>query len=249
MSNLNGKVAVITGGNSGIGLAAAQQFVDQGAKVVILGRNSESLERAVAALGDSARGVQGDVTSFDDLDNLFDTATRAFGKVDIVFANAGIAEFAPLADATEDHFDKIFDINVKGAFFTVQKALPHLNDGASIIITSSAVNVTGGATMSVYSATKAAVRSLVRVFASELADRGIRVNTVSPGPVETPIYDRLGLDEETKSGVAAHLTDLTPLKRFGKPDEIANVVSFLASDQASYVTGTDIYADGGFAQV
>lgn len=248
MSKLAGKIAVITGGNSGIGLATAQRFVQEGARVAILGRNAETLDRAVETLGADAIGVQGDVTDPAALRRVFEAAAR-WGQVDIVFANAGVAEFQPLADATEAHYDTVMDINVKGAFFTLQAALPHLSDGASLIITSSAVNVTGMPGSSVYAAGKAAVRSFARVFAAELAPRRIRVNTVSPGPVETPIFDRFGFDAETQAATEAALTAKTPLGRFGRSEEIANVVAFLASDEASYVTGSDFYADGGYAQV
>ena len=249
MARLDGKVAVITGGNSGIGLATAHTFVDEGAKVVLFGRNQETLDEAVAGLGDAAIGVQGDVSNLADLDRLYDTAREAFGRVDILFVNAGIAPMAPLTEVDEALFDKVFDVNVKGAFFTVQKALPLLQEGASVILTTSVANQMGMPGMSVYAASKAAARSLARTLSAELLENGIRVNTISPGPIETPIFGRLGLGQEQMDEMATMILDQVPMKRMGSSDEIANAVLFLGSSDASYVLGTELVVDGGMSQL
>ena len=246
---LAGKVAVITGGNSGIGLAIAQEFTQQGADVVIFGRNAQTLDEAVQRIGNGTLGVQGDVTRLADLERLYRETNERFGKIDILVANAGIAKVAPLEHTDEDLFDLISDVNFKGAFFTVQKAVPYLNDGASIILTTSAGNVKGMPEFSVYVATKAAVRSLARSFSAALLPRGIRVNALSPGPIETPIFGRLGLPQEALDGVAAQITDMTPIKRFGQPEEMAKAALFLASSDASYVVGSELVADGGMSQL
>jgi NAD(P)-dependent dehydrogenase (short-subunit alcohol dehydrogenase family) len=249
MGKLSNKVAVVTGGNSGIGLATAKAFVDEGARVVLFGRDQATLDRAAEALGGNAVAVRGDVTSAADLDALFETARRRFGRVDALFVNAGVAEFLPLEAATEAHFDRVFDINVKGAFLTVQKALPALNDGAAIVLTTSGANEVGMPGASVYSATKAAVRSFARTFSAELIGRGIRVNAVSPGPVATPIFGRMGLPPEQAAGVEAQMAAMVPLKRVAEPDEIAKAVVFLASSDSSYVVGAELVVDGGLTQV
>lgn len=249
MSKLNGKVAVITGGNSGIGLSTARRFVQEGAKVVIFGRNQSRLDRAAETLGPNALGVQGEVTKIEDLDRLFATAKQRFGGIDILFANAGIAEFSPFEEVDEDHFDRVMDVDVKGAFFTAQRALPVLNDGGTIIFTASVVNVKGVPGSSVYSATKAAVRSFARVLSVELAPRKIRVNVVSPGLTDTPILSAGGLGDAEVAGFAQQVSGVTPLGRLAEPAEIANVVTFLASDEASYVNGSEFAVDGGFAQI
>jgi NAD(P)-dependent dehydrogenase (short-subunit alcohol dehydrogenase family) len=249
MGKLSNKVAVVTGGNSGIGLSTAKAFIDEGAKVVVFGRDQATLDRAVETLGRNAVGVKGDVTNDADLTKLFDTAKQRFGKVDVVFANAGVAEFLPVEAANDTHFDKLFDINVKGAFKTVQKAVPVLNDNASIILTTSVADDTGFAGTSVYSATKAAVRSFARTFSAELIGRNIRVNAVSPGPVATPLFGRMGMSEDEAKGTEAHFASLVPLKRVAEPKEIANAVVFLASDDSSYVVGTELVVDGGLTQL
>ncbi|MBN8534413.1 MAG: glucose 1-dehydrogenase [Rhizobiales bacterium] len=249
MGKLTNKVAVVTGGNSGIGLSTAKAFIDEGAKVVIFGRDQATLDRAVETLGKDAAGVKGDVTSDADLTRLFDMTKAHFGKVDVVFANAGIAEFRPVEAANDEHFDKLFEINVKGAFKTIQKAVPALNDGASIILTTSAADDTGFAGTSVYSATKAAVRSFARTFSAELVRRNIRVNAVSPGPVATPLYGRMGMSEEEAKGIESHFASLVPLKRFAEAHEIAQAVVFLASSDSSYVVGTELVVDGGLTQL
>lgn len=249
MFDLNGKTAVITGGASGIGLATAQAFVDAGATVILFSRNRAQLEDAQRALGERASIVQGDVTKLEDLDRLYQEAAARHGKIDVVVANAGVAKFAPVASADEAHFDQLSNVNFKGAYFTVTKALPHLNDGASVVLTSSIVNQTGLPETSVYAATKAAVRSLARTFAAELAPRGIRVNVVSPGPIETPIFEKTGLSSEQLEGFAEGAAERVALGRFGKPHEIAAPILFLASDAASFVTGADLQADGGFGQL
>ena len=249
MGQLDGKVAVITGGNSGIGLATAKRFVAEGAKVVISGRDQSTLDAAVRELGENALGVAGDISKLEDIDRLIAAATDRFGKIDILFANAGIAPFAPITDIDEQFYDQTFAVNVKGVFFTVQKALPHLNDGASIVVTSSISNELGMEGASVYAATKAAVRSLVRNMAAEFAPRGIRVNTLSPGPIETPIYGRLGMPPEAAEQMAEALKNQVPMGRFGQADEVANVALFLASDQASFVMGAEFTVDGGTGQV
>jgi NAD(P)-dependent dehydrogenase (short-subunit alcohol dehydrogenase family) len=247
MAKLDGKVAVVTGGNSGIGLATAKRLVADGAYVFITGRKKDELDAAVAAIGRNVSAVQADVSKLADIDRLIATVKERKGHIDILFANAGIAEAAPLGDITEDQFDRHFDINVKGALFTVQKALPLLRDGASIILTSSIVGSKGLPGVSVYSATKAALRSFARTFTTELKDRKIRVNVVSPGSIDTP-----GLRELRKVD-GDQLNELyasrIPLGRVGRPEEIANAVAFLASDDASYVAGTELFVDGGFAQV
>ena len=249
MGQLDGKVAVITGGNSGIGLAAAKRFVAEGAQVVISGRDQSTLDAAVRDLGENALAVAGDISKAEDIDRLIAATIDRFGEIDILFANAGIARFAPITDIDEQFFDQVFAVNVKGVFFTVQKALPHLNDGASIVVTSSISNQLGMAGASVYGASKAAVRSLVRGMATEFAARRIRVNTLSPGPIETPIYGRLGMPPEEMEQMAEGIRSQVPMGRFGHADEVANIALFLASDQASYVTGAEFTVDGGMAQV
>jgi NAD(P)-dependent dehydrogenase (short-subunit alcohol dehydrogenase family) len=249
MARLTGKVAVVTGGNSGIGLATAKRFREEGAKVAISGRDQKTLDEAVNTIGGDVIAVKGDVSKLADLDKLYKAVAEKFGKIDVLFANAGIAKFAPVGDSTEALFDETFDVNVKGVFFTIQKALPLLNDGASIIINSSVVNETGAAGASVYAATKAAVRSFARTLTTELIDRGIRVNVVSPGPIVTPIFGRTGLPKEAIDEFARGVVAKVPMKRFGQPEEIASTVLFLATPESSYITGVDINVDGGLGQV
>src|SRR5207253_5164943 len=246
MGKLEGKIALITGGNSGIGLATAKEFVNEGAYVFITGRRDPELAAAVKEIGRNVTGVQGDVSNLGDLGRLFAQIKRDKGKLDIVFANAGGAKFAPLGKITEEHYDALFNSNVKGLLFTVQKALPLLPDGASIILNASTVASTAIAPeWSVYSATKAAVRSFARTWTTDLKDRRIRVNAVSPGYTDTPPWhSREAADEHIKT-----ISSGIPLGRFGTPDEIAKAVVFLASDDSSYVTGTELFVDGGFAQV
>ena len=249
MSKLNSKIAVVTGGSSGIGLATARRFIADGAHVIVTGRNQEALDAAVADLGDRATGIHGDVANLEDLDGLFTRVQEQFGRVDVLFANAGIAPLGPIEAVTEEHFDRLFDINVRGLFFTVQKALPLLSDGASVILNASVVAQSGLPNTSIYSATKAAVRSLGRTLAAELAPRGIRVNVVSPGLVATPFWGKVGLSQDDVDAFGAQVVQQTPLGRPGKPEEIASTVAFLASDDASYFTGADLVADGVLIQV
>jgi NAD(P)-dependent dehydrogenase (short-subunit alcohol dehydrogenase family) len=246
---LDGKVAVVTGGNSGIGLATARRFAAEGAKVVITGRRQAELDRAVAEVGHGAIGVQGDVSQPADLDRLYDTVKEAHGRVDVLFANAGGGKFAPLGEITEEHFDREFGINVKGLLFTVQKALPLFTDGGSIILNASIVSIKGMPAFSVYSATKAAVRSFARTWTVDLKDRKIRVNALSPGPIDTPGADGLAGTKEEAEQLKAGLAAQVPLGRMGDPDEIAKVAVFLASDDSSFVTGVELFVDGGMAQV
>ena len=249
MGKLSGKVAVVTGGNSGIGLSTAQLFAAEGAQVVVTGRRKAELDAAVAEIGHGAVGVQGDVAKLAELDALYAEVKSKFGRIDVLFANAGVCELAPLGGVSEEHFDKVFDINVKGLLFTVQKALPLLVDGGSVILNSSVANTTGIPAFGVYSATKAAVRSFARTWTAELKDRKIRVNVISPGPIETPIFGKVGLSGEQLKEFDAQISAQAPLGRFGKPDEIAKAALFLASDDASYVAGADLYVDGGLVAV
>lgn len=249
MNKLSKKIAVITGGNSGIGLATAQLFASEGATVVITGRRQAELDIAVAKIGANAVGIQGDVSNLADLDRLYAEVKTRFGHIDIVFANAGIAELAPIGSVTEAHFDKHFNINVKGLLFTIQKALPLMVDGGSIILNSSVVNTKGMDAFGVYSATKAAVRSFARTWTTELKDRKIRVNVVSPGPIETPIFDKMGFTEQQAQEMGASIVGQVPLGRFGRPEEIAQAVLFLASSDSSYIAGVDLYVDGGMVAV
>lgn len=245
MKKLQGKVAVVTGGNSGIGLATAKQFVAEGAYVFITGRRQKELDAAVKEIGDNVAAVQGDVTNLTDLDRLYSIVKEQKGHIDILFANAGIVEFAALGEITEEHFDKVFNINVKGVVFTVQKALPLLKDDSSVVINGSTVSVLGQPALNIYAATKAAVRSFARSWALELKERRIRVNVVSPGPVKTPAFDYLGITEEMLRG----MLEKVPLGRVGTVEEIAKATLFLASDDSSYVTGTELFVDGGMAQI
>jgi NAD(P)-dependent dehydrogenase (short-subunit alcohol dehydrogenase family) len=247
MGRLDGKVAVVTGGNSGIGLATAKRLVADGAYVFITGRRKSELDAAVEQIGWSVTAVQGDVSNLADLDRLFATVKELKGRIDILFANAGIAEAAPLGAISEEQFDRSFGANVKGALFTVQKALPLLRDGASIILTSSIVGSKGNPGVSVYSATKAALRSFARTWTTDLKDRKIRVNVVSPGAIDTP--GLRGLRKTDGEGLDSLFRDRIPLGRVGRPDEIASAVSFLASDESSYVAGSELFVDGGIAQV
>jgi len=249
MARLTGKVAVVTGGNSGIGLATAKRFREEGAKVVISGRDQRTLDEAVKTIGGEVVAVRADVAKLSDLDKLYKTVSEKFGRIDVLFANAGIARFAPLAESTEALYDETFDINVKGVYFTIQKALPLLNDGASIIINSSVASESGVADTSIYSATKAAIRSFARTLTAELVGRGIRINVVSPGPIRTPIFGRNGLSQDQIDDVARMLVSKVPMNRFGQPEEVADTVLFLASQEASYITGVDINVDGGMGQV
>jgi NAD(P)-dependent dehydrogenase (short-subunit alcohol dehydrogenase family) len=247
MGTLDGKVAVITGGNSGIGLATAQRFVAEGADVFIMGRRQDELTAAVEQIGRNVTAVAGDVTNLADLDRLFATVRKHAGRVDILFVNAGIAEPSPLGAITEAMFDRSFGINVKGALFTVQQALPLLSDGASIIFSSSIVGSMGFADRSVYSATKAALRSFARTLTTDLKRRQIRVNAVSPGTIGTSaLRDLVGRDD---AGLNELYGDRIPLGRIGQPEEVASAVVFLASDESRYMTGTELFVDGGIAQV
>ena len=246
---LQGKVAVITGGNSGIGLATAKRFVAEGAYVFITGRRQAELDAAVKKIGENVAGVQGDVAKLADLDRLYATVKAKKGRIDILFANAGIGELAPLGAITEEHFDKTFNTNVKGLLFTVQKALPLLPDAASIILNASIVASTGNPAFSVYSATKAAVRSFARTWILDLKERKIRVNAISPGPINTPGLDGLGQTAGVGDQLKESLLASVPMGRIGTPDEIAKAVVFLASDDSSFVTGTELFVDGGAAQI
>jgi NAD(P)-dependent dehydrogenase (short-subunit alcohol dehydrogenase family) len=246
MNKLEGKIALVTGGNSGIGLATAKQFVNEGAYVFITGRRDPELAAAIKEIGRNVTGVQGDVANLGDLDRLFGQIKREKGKLDIVFANAGGAlPLAPLGEITEKHYDSLFNINVKGLLFTVQKALPLMPDGASIILNASIVASKGLPAWSVYSATKAAVRSFARTWTTDLKARRIRVNAVSPGFTDTAPWHSTEAAEESMKTISSSV----PLGRFGTPDEIAKAVAFLASDDSNYITGTELFVDGGFAQV
>ncbi|HEV2714677.1 MAG TPA: glucose 1-dehydrogenase [Terriglobales bacterium] len=250
MTKLDGKIAVITGGNSGIGLATAERFVAEGAYVFITGRRQNELDAAVKQIGKNVSAVQGDVSNLSDLDGLYATIKQQKGHIDILFANAGTGQFAPLGQITEEHFDKTFNANVKGLLFTVQKALPLLKNGSSVILNASIVSSTGPAALSVYSASKAAVRSFARTFTTELKDRKIRVNAVSPGVIPSPGYrNSLGMTEEQIKQYSDSVVDKIPLGRTGTLDEVAKAVTFLASDESSYITGIELFVDGGMIQV
>src|SRR6266566_1353587 len=249
MGKLDGKIALVTGGNSGIGLATAKQFVNEGAYVFITGRHQPELDAAVKDIGKNITAVSSDVSNLGDLDHLFAQIKSTKGRLDVLFANAGIAKYAKLGEITEELFDSIFDINVKGVLFTVQKALPLMPEGSSIVLNASVVGSKGLSANSVYSATKAAIRSFARTWTTDLKNRRIRINAISPGTIDTP-----GLNDLLASGTAGQervkmISSAIPLGRFGTPDEIAKAVVFLASDDSSYVTGTELFVDGGFAQV
>ena len=249
MGRLEGKVAVITAATSGMALATAKLFVEEGAYVFITGRRQAELDAAVKKIGENVAGVQGDVAKLADLDRLYATVKAKKGRIDILFANAGIGELAPLGAITEEHFDKTFNTNVKGLLFTVQKALPLLPDAASIILNASIVASTGNPAFSVYSATKAAVRSFARTWILDLKERKIRVNAISPGPINTPGLDGLGQTAGVGDQLKESLLASVPMGRIGTPDEIAKAVVFLASDDSSFVTGTELFVDGGAAQI
>jgi NAD(P)-dependent dehydrogenase (short-subunit alcohol dehydrogenase family) len=242
MGKLQGKLAVVTGGTTGIGFATAKRFVDEGAYVFITGRRQKELDEAVKTIGRGVAAVQGDVAKLQDLDRLYETV-KAKGKIDVLVANAGIGEFASLASLTEAHFDKLFDLNVKGTLFTVQKALPLMNDGGSIILVGSVASVKGTASFGTYGATKAAVRNLVRAWTMELKDRRIRSNVLSPGPIKTPLVDLQPPE------AIARIVATIPMGRMGEPDEVAKAAVFLASDDSSFVTGIELFVDGGRGQV
>jgi NAD(P)-dependent dehydrogenase (short-subunit alcohol dehydrogenase family) len=250
MKKLDGKIALITGGSSGLGLATAERFVAEGARVFVSGRRKAELDAAVTRIGHGAVGVQGDISTLADLDRLYDTIRRQTGRLDVLFANAGLGEFAPLGQITEAHVDKVLGVNVKGTLFTVQKALPLMPDGAAIVINASMASVRGVPAFGVYAASKAALRSLARTWSVDLKDRRIRVNVVSPGTIVTPGYkNELGLDDAQIEALKAQTSAATPLGRPGTPDEVAKAVVFLASDDSSYVTGIELFVDGGMAQI
>jgi len=249
MKRLEGKVALVTGGNSGIGLATAKRLQDEGARVAISGRSKKTLDEAVRAIGNGVVAVQADVAKLSEVDRLYAEVSQKLGKIDVLFVNAGVAKFAPLAETTESTYDEQFDVNIKGAYFTIQKALPLLNDGASIILNTSVADSSGTVGASAYSATKAALRSLARTAAAELVGRGIRVNAVAPGPILTPIFGRTGLSQEAVDEFAKEMVAKVPMKRFGRPEEVAAAVVFLASQDASYITGVEINVDGGLGQI
>ena len=245
---LSNKIALVTGGSSGIGLASALELAQQGAKVYITGRRQEELDAAVALIGSSATGIRADASVLSDLDTVFATIASESGQLDVLFANAGGGDMMPLGAITEEHFERIFGTNVRGVLFTVQKALPLLTSGAAIILTGSTAAAKGTASFSVYSASKAAVRSLARSWALDLKDRGIRVNVVSPGPIRTPGLGGL-VPEEQRQSLFDTLAAGVPLGRLGEPEEIGKTVAFLASDDASFINASEIYVDGGLAQI
>ena len=243
MGKLQGRVALVTGGTEGIGLAIAKLFVEEGAYLFITGRRQRELDEAVKTLGDNVAGIQGDVANMADLDRLYENIGRAKGRIDVLVANAGVGEFAAFGKATEEHFDKLFDINVKGTFFTVQKALPLLVEGGSVILIGSVASVKGTSSFGVYGATKAALRSFARTWTTDLKERRVCTNVLSPGPIKTPLSDRLSSD------AIARIVSTVPMGRMGEPDEIARAALFLASDDSSFVTGIELFADGGRGQV
>lgn len=249
MARLEGKIAVITGANSGIGLATAKRFASEGATVFMTGRRQEQLDAAVKEVGHGAVGVQGDVSKMADLDRLFDVVRHEAGKIDVLFANAGGGEFASIENATEEQFDKTFDTNVKGTFFTVQKALPLIKDGGSIILTGSTATITGIPGFSMYGATKAAIRNFARHWILDLAPRKIRVNVLVPGATSTPGWHGIAETEEQNRQMIAQTEAGTPLGRLADPDETASAALFLASDESGFVTGSELFVDGGSAQV
>jgi NAD(P)-dependent dehydrogenase (short-subunit alcohol dehydrogenase family) len=243
MGKLHGRVALVTGGTEGIGLAIAKLFVKEGAYLFMTGRRQRELDEAVKTIGDNVAGIQGDVANMADLDRLYETIGRAKGRIDVLVANAGVGEFAAFGKATEEHFDKLFDINVKGTFFTVQKALPLLVEGGSVILIGSVASVKGTSSFGVYGATKAALRSFARTWTTDLKERRVRTNVLSPGPIKTPMTDRQSPD------AIARIVSTVPMGRMGEPDEIARAALFLASDDSTFVTGIELFADGGRGQV
>ncbi|MCS5498180.1 SDR family oxidoreductase [Cnuibacter physcomitrellae] len=249
MADLDGKTALVTGGTSGIGLAVVRRFVAEGAHVVVTGRSAGKLDDVKRELGDRVTTVQGDVSSLDDLDRVYAAVVERGTGLDVVFANAGGGEFAALEEITWEHFTTTFESNVGGTVFTVQKALPHLNPGAAVVLTSSNIDVKGSASFSVYAASKAAIRSFARSWAAELVDRGIRVNAVAPGPIATPGLSGLAAEPEQAEALLGGLASGVPMRRLGTPEEIADAVLYLASPRSSYVTGAELYVDGGASQI
>ena len=249
MKKLEGKIAVVTGGNSGIGLATAKLLRQEGARLAISGRDQTALDTAIKEIGEGTLAIRSDISKLEDLDPLFTKVQQVFGKIDILFANAGVAKFATIGDMDEKLFDEIFDINVRGTFFALKKSLAFLNDGAAIVINTTFADRVGLPGSSVYSASKAALRSLVRVAAAELVGRGIRVNAVSPGPIATPIFGKLGMAKEAVDELAGVILGRVPMKRLGEAQDIANAVAFLVSPQASYITGVELNVDGGAGQL
>ena len=249
MEKLKDAIGLVTGGSSGIGLATARAFIEEGATVFITGRRQGALDVAVAELGEAAIGIRSDISLLEDIDRVCQLINDRYGRLDILFANAGVGEFVPLQSATEEHFDRTFAVNVKGTFFTVQKALPLMPDGSSIILNASIAASKGFPSFSVYAASKAAIRAYARGWIVELRDRSIRVNVVSPGTIPTPAYDTLGLSAEEMEAFISSQSEANPLGRVGTPEEIAKAVLFLASDDSSYVNGVELFVDGGIAQI
>jgi len=246
---LSGKVAIVTGGNSGIGLASAKALIAEGAHVYITGRRAEELQAAAAMLGSNATAVQGDVSNPEDVEALYQLVKKQHGRVDIFFANAGVVNPAPLGSLTDEHIDKMLNINVKGVIWTVQKALPLMGSGGSIILSSSIVASKGFPSWSIYSASKAAVRSFARTWASDLQGKNIRVNAISPGVIDTPGHSRPDTEKTQVEAFFSHVASLTPLQRVGSDDEVAKTVCFLASEESSFINGVELFIDGGFAQI
>ncbi len=249
MTKLSGKVALVTGGNSGIGLATAKLFSQEGARVIISGRDRATLDEAALAIGGDVLAISADVVKLSQIDQLYSTIANQVGKIDVLFANAGIAKFAPLEATTEALYDEVFDINLKGLYFTLQKGVHHLNDNAAIILNTSFLSEIGFPGTSVYAASKAAVRSLAKTLSAELVSRGIRVNAVSPGATATPIYSKLGMPQEAVDAMAQNIVGQVPMKRFGTPEEVAKAVLFLSTSDSTYILGSEIAVDGGITQL